>query len=288
MTRALPGLVFGSLFALTACSSDQPSQLDSSPPPVGLAVGAQLFPSTPSVTEYTTWSTTEGAAAPRRSEDLDVSLAYAGKKPLQPKIEIDVGYRTSKDLDRVTLAAGKPSIRPDLPPGAVDLLELLPPANAHLRVGEAYESPAPDDEYIREMAAKGKLVLWQQLTQTPTAVLEMADVTLVRVEGTATNRLHFVDDDGAIKSVALGAAYLSVADLVMVPGEGWQILRFARLTEIEGAEDDPLIDLARARTRNHSTFTVCASRMDVVGSSLPRLHASLVADVPEFAACLTK
>jgi len=75
---------------------------------------------------------------------------------------------------------------------------------------------------------------------------------------------------------------------VAVPGQGWQVLRFARLSDVEGADQAPAMDLAAARARKHAEFVVCASRMDVAGADLAPLHSTLAHTVPEFAACATK
>ena len=288
MTRKLvSGIVFGSLIALGACARDASHAKDGEPEP-GVAVGDQMFPATASVTEYATWGQEKTVGVMQRSTDYDVSLGYAGKLASSPAVQIDVRLRTRGDHHPVMLANGRVSIRPDLPPGTVDVLELLPQPGAHLALHESYDSPGPDTDYVLAEADKKRLVLWQQMTQTPTEIVTVGDKTLVRVEGKSTNRLHFVDDDGSIRTADLGTGYLHVADLVNIPGQGWQVLRFARISEVEGADQAPDIDLHQARTRKHSTFVACASRMDAAGGDLPQLHATLLDDVPEFASCATK
>jgi hypothetical protein len=167
------------------------------------------------------------------------------------------------------------------------VLELLPPAGGHLALHQSYDTPSPDTDYILSEADQNRLVLWQPMIQEPTAIVPVGDKTLVRVAGRGVNRLHLVDDDGSIRSSDLGTAYLSVADLVHVPGQGWQVLRFARVSDVEGADQDPGMDLATARAHKHATFVACSARMDVAAADLAQLHATLAGDVPEFAACAT-
>jgi hypothetical protein len=289
------GIVAGSLIMLGACAKDEARAKDEPPPtqaervaPPGLAVGDQVFPSVASVTEYTTYGQDRNALAMQHSAQNDVSLGFAGKSPLRAGVQLDVGLRAYGDHHTISLTDGRPPIRPDLPAGAVDLLELLPPAGARLALHQAYDSPGPDTDYVLAEADHDRLVLWQQMTQEPTAIVTVGDKTVVRVQGRGINRLHYIDDDGSIRTTDLGTAYLHVADLVSIPGQGWQVLRFARIGDVEGADQDPAMDLAQARSHKHATFVVCASRMDVAGPDLAKLHATLVADVPEFAACATK
>jgi hypothetical protein len=288
MTKtAIHGIVFGSLIALGACANSSHGK-DDHPEAPGFAVGDQVFPTTASVTEYMTFGKQKTDAAIQRSTDYDLSLGFAGKQPNTSAVSINVGMHGLRDRRQVVLPEGRPSVRPDLPPGTVDVLELLPQAGTHLELHQPYDSPGPDVDYILSEAEKNRLVLWQQMTQQPTHMVAVGDKTVFRVEGKGINRLHFVDDDGSIRSADLGTAYLHVADLVNIPGQGWQVLRFARISDVEGADQDPSIDLPQARTRQHATFVVCASRMDVAGNDLAQLHATLIGDVPEFAACATK
>ncbi len=280
------GIVCGSLIVLGACTGSHTK--DDHPETPGFAVGDQVFPADAAVTEYTTWGKAKTADTIQRAADYDLSLGYSGKKARSAAVELRVGTGGGSDRRSVMLADGRPSIRPDLPPGTVDVLELLPQPGAHLEIHQPYDSPGPDVDYILSEADKNRLVLWQQMRHEPTDVVAVGDKTLVRVEGKGINRLHFVDDDGSIRSSDLGTAFLHVADLVNIPGKGWQVLRFARISEVDGADQDPSIDLHQARTRKHSTFVACASRMDVAGSDLVQLHATLIGDVPEFAVCAGK
>jgi len=283
MIRIGQGLLLGALVTLVACAKDEARAKDDGP---GIAVGDQVFPSVASSTEYTTWSKQRGATAVQRSADFDVALGFGA--PRGKRVEIDVGTHGLRERKSLVLADGRPSIRPDLPLGSVDILELLPQAGTRLELRQPYDSPSPDVDYILSEADHNRLVLWQQLAQVPTEMAQVGDKTIVRVEGRGINRLHFVDDDGSLRSSDLGTAYLNVADLVSIPGQGWQVLRFARLSEVQGADKDPGMDLAAARTHDHATFVVCASRMDVAGPELAQLHAALNDDVPEFAACASK
>ncbi|HEY0480994.1 MAG TPA: hypothetical protein VGD37_25940 [Kofleriaceae bacterium] len=289
MTRTVVhGIALGSLIALGACARDVSHSKEGDPAEPGFPVGDQVFPAIASVTEYATWGVDQHGGTVQRSADADLSLGYAGRVPGRASVEISVGLRGRRDHRPVVLPDGRPSIRPDLPPGTVDVLELLPPAGAHLALHRSYDSPGPDVDYILSEAEHDRLVLWQQMAQEPTEIVPVGDKTLVRVEGRGINRLHFVDDDGSLRSSDLGTAYLNVADLVNIPGQGWQVLRFARISEVEGADKDPSIDLRQARTRKHATFVVCAERMDVAGKDLAQLHATLIDDVPEFASCATR
>jgi len=284
MTRTVvSGIVFGSLIALGACAKEAHVK-DAEP---GFPVGDQVFPTVAGVTEYATWGKDRAADTVQRSADFDVSLGFAGKLA-HAGVAIDVGLRARNEHHQVMLADGRPSIRPDLPAGTVDLLELLPQAGAHLELHQPYDSPGPDVDYVLAEADHNRLVLWQQMTQTPTDIVAVGDKTIVRVEGKGINRLHFVDDDGSIRTADLGTAYLHVADLVSIPGQGWQVLRFARISDVEGAEQQPNIDLGQARAQKHAAFVVCATRMDTAGGDLAQLHATLIDEVPEFASCATK
>lgn len=284
--RFVSRIVFGSLLgaaALGACAKDDGHGKDDRSEP-GLAVGDQMFPAAASTTEYATWGKERAATAVARSEGYDVALAYSGKKA-NGAVELRVGQRGQRDARPVMLAEGRPSVRPGMPAGSADLMELLPPAGTRLELHQPYDTPGPDVDYVLSQADQNRMVLWQQMVQVPTDIVAVGDKTLVRVEGRGVNRLHFVDDDGSIRSSDVGTAYLNVADLVSIPGQGWQVLRFARISDVEGAEQDPKMELATARTHAHATFVVCATRMDVAGKDLAQLHATLVDDVPEFAAC---
>lgn len=289
MTRAIVhGIVFGSLVALGACAREAPAAKDTEAR--GLPVGEQIFPTSASVTEYTTWGKERSGADVQRTTHADLSLGFAGRntRAARQGIEISVGTGGGRERHSLVLPNGRPSIRPDLPMGSVDVLELLPAAGAHLELHQPYETPDPDTDYILSEADHNRLVLWQPMIGEPTGIVTVGDKTLVRVEGRGVNRLHFVDDDGSIRSSDLGTAYLSVVDLVSIPGQGWQVLRFARVSDVEGADKDPAMSLQEARTHEHATFVVCASRMDVAGGDLAQLHATLVDEVPEFAHCATK
>ncbi|HEX7835810.1 MAG TPA: hypothetical protein VF469_00020, partial [Kofleriaceae bacterium] len=174
-------MICGSLIALGACASSHSKDEHSEAP--GFAVGDQVFPTTASVTEYMTFGKEKTADAMQRSADLDLSLGYTGRKPESTAVEIDVGLRGLRDRRRVVLPEGRPSIRPDLPAGTVDVLELLPQAGAHLELHQAYDSPGPDVDYILSQAEKNRLVLWQQMTQQPTNMVTVGDKTVFRVEG---------------------------------------------------------------------------------------------------------
>lgn len=277
-------IALGSLLAISACAKEAatPADADSAD---GLAVGDQLFPAVASTTAYATFGKLRDDAAVARRPITDVALGYAGAQPGRTAVTIRVGAVGARDARPMVLADGRPSVRPDLPPGAVDLLELLPPAGGRLALHRSYESPPPDTDYILAEADRDRMVMWQQLIQEPIAIATVGDKTLVRVQGRAVNRVHFVDEDGALRSSDLGTAYLNVADLVSIPGQGWQVLRFARITDVEGVTDDAAIDLATARTRRHAEFVACASRMDVAAADLDKLHAALAGQVPELERC---
>ncbi len=281
-------VVLGSLLAMSGCAHEDSTSRDEVSASAGLAVGDQVFPAVPTVTEYATWGKQKADAQPSRTTEADVTLAFKGRKGLRSDIEVEAGLREKSSRRAVTLSDGVPTIRPDLPAGAVDLFELLPEADTSLVLDVEYESPPPDLDYVLAEADQDRLVLWQQMKHAPSAVVPLGDKVFVRVEGRANNRLHYVDDDGSLGVADLGTAYLHVVDLVKIPGHGWQVLRFARLNEVEGAERDPFIDLGRARQRPHAAFVVCATRMDLVGRELAGLHEILVADVPEFSACLVR
>jgi hypothetical protein len=277
------GIVFGSLLALGACAKTT-AGIDDTP---GFPVGDQIFPTVAAVTEYATWGTDRNGVAVHSGGAVELALTYGDKAIARARVETKAGLRAT-GVDRPLVRAdGRPSIRPDLAPGAVDLLELLPPAGGHLALDQTYDTPSPDVDYILSEADQDRLVLWQPMIQQPTAMIPVGDKTLVRVVGRGVNRLHLVDDDGSIRSSDLGTAYLSVADLIHVPGNGWQVLRFARVSDVEGADQNPSMDLATARGRKHATFVVCSSRMDVAASDLAQLHSTLAGEVPEFAACAT-
>jgi hypothetical protein len=195
------------------------------------------------------------------------------------------GLRNKAQPDTLVLAGGKPSVRADLPTGMVDLLELLPPASTKLIVGEPYLSPPPDEDYILQQADQDRMVLWQQMTNTPTEVVEGTGYTLVRVENRAMNRVYLIDDDGTITSSDMGEAYLGVTDLVKVGG-AWEVLRFVRFADVAGADELPGLALDDARGRAHGAFVVCATRMDNLGPSTLRqaLH-QLAGNTPELAMC---
>lgn len=277
-------IALGSLLAISACAKEPATTTDADSAE-GYPVGDQLFPATASTTAYTTFGKLREETAVAHRPVMDVALGYSGAHAGRTGVEIRVGAIGQRDARPVVLADGRPSIRPDLPPGTVDLLELLPPAGSRLALHKSYESPAPDTDYILAEADKDRAVMWQQLIQEPVAIVTVGDKTLVRVQGRAVNRMHFVDDDGSLRASDLGAAYLNVADLVNIPGQGWQVLRFARITDVEGATENPDMDLATARAHKHAEFVACASRMDVAAADLSKLHAVLADQVPELDQC---
>lgn len=277
-------LVVGSLLALGACAKNGPTS-DDTP---GFPVGDQIFPTVAAVTEYATWGTDRNGVAVQSGGAVGLALTYGDQAVARARVDDKAGPRAAQVDHPLVRPDGRPSIRPDLPPGAVDLLELLPEAGSHLALHQTYDTPGPDTDYILSEADQNRLVLWQPMIQEPTAIIPIGDKTLVRVAGRGVNRLHFVDDDGSIRSSDLGTAYLSVTDLVHVPGNGWQVLRFTRISDVEGADQQPGMDLATARAHKHATFVVCSSRMDIAARDLKQLHATLAGDVPEFAACASK
>lgn len=283
MKITLTNILFGAALAMTACageSNDQPQTLDDR---ARTDVGADVIP-TDTVTEYAAFGKQALEPTITRAASMDVVLNYEGSRA-KPAIR---GGLMSKPLGApVLLAEGRPSIRADLPPGVVDLIELLPPSDTKLIVGEPYESPAPDDEYILEQADQERMVLWQQMVNQPTAIVKGAGFTFVRVENRAMNRVYMLDDDGSIRGIDLGEAYVGTTDLVKVPGRGWEVLRFVRFAEVEGADQRPGLSMADARSRQHAAFVVCATRMDSLGvDGLARVHRELQTEVPEFAHCL--
>lgn len=203
------------------------------------------------------------------------------------------GDQVQLDLD----IAGKVATVPLAPNGRVaddfageplggDLYDVLPPAGTMLAIGKPYGSAGPTTAYIAANAARGSLTSDEQVTSTPVQAWTLGDAHLVRVETRAIQRLYWLEDDGRIRSQDLGLAYLGVADLLAVPGQGWRVVRLMRLSEGNTGKLANDVTMADLRQVPHSEFVACAESSSVADSTLHKLSRLASSAVPELQRCL--
>jgi hypothetical protein len=164
---------------------------------------------------------------------------------------------------------------------AVDLIAQLPAPDHPLRVGEPYTSAPPPDSYVRANMDRGSLTMTTQIESTPTAVWELGDLRVVRLDARAENLISVVASDGVIHHLTMGFAYRGVTDLVYTPHGGWRVARLTRL--LPGAELEGEPTLAELRAQPHAEFTACATGSSIVDMRLVQGRKAI--DVPEFDTC---
>lgn len=286
----LPSLGALAALSLTACAySGEPTDPGESPtgeveamPSVrSVEVGAQVLAPAETL-RYRAFATRHRADGPEPVEVPALEARFSTRGD-HVQLDLDLGGTVASvplapDGRVVDDFAGEPV--------GGDLYDVLPPAGAVLTLGQPYASAGPTDAYVTANAARGSITIDERVTSTPSQVWTLGDARLVRVETRAMNRLYWLEDDGRIGSQDLGLAYLGVADLLAVPGQGWRVVRLVRLSEGDTGKAAAEVTLADLRRVPHSEFVACAERSDLVDDTLRRVARLSSSSVPELGRCL--
>jgi len=118
------------------------------------------------------------------------------------------------------------------------LFQYLPPAGLSLRVGKdsAYTSPAPEGVILHNYDDTNSASMYETTTSTPVEMWHTDAGWMMRVESEGIAKMFMPAPDRTIQSKEVAMLDRGVADLLLVPGGGWRVVRMFRLADAQSEQ----------------------------------------------------